>query len=139
MTINFDFAAKKPATGTTGAAHSGQNTDRPKAQVWLNIGFTQEVILVQGDKEVPETRFVSLPQGIPLDTMEALATNSSNKEFRAFQSARNDLLDQIMAAAEKLEAGEAKIINVQVELRRVKAEEAPIDSDANPFCKKLDL
>ena len=124
--FNKVFGNKKTTTAPT--------TDRPKAAYWLNIGYETDVV-----DEAGEHKFVSLPMGIPVDTQETLSTNSRSPEFAAFQSARNDLVDQIMALAGQLEAGESRILNLQIQLRRVNEEAAPIANANNPFVRKLDL
>lgn len=114
---------------------SGKSEDsRPKAQFWLNVGYDSGV-----EDEEGKTRFVSLPTGIPLDTQEKLPTNSRNGEFRAFQSARNDLLAQILDVAKSLAPGEEKILNLSLQLRRVNEEAEAIAPDENQFVRKLDL
>lgn len=131
MAIEFN---KTFGTKSTAAA---AKDERPKSQFWLNIGYETDVVDDNG-----ENRFVSLATGIPLDNMERLATNSRNKEFAAFQSARNDLYDQIMVVAKSLSAGEAKIIGVTdsglaIQIRRINNEAAEIPVDQNQFAKKL--
>lgn len=137
----FSFGASNMATSgidftkTFSAASAPKAAaDKPKAQFWINLGYESDVIDEDGTP-----RFISLPQGIPLDTQDHLPTNSRNNEFAAFQSSRNDLLDQITAHAAKLAAGESCILNLQIQLRRVNEEAAPIDNGANPFIKKLSL
>ena len=80
--------------------------DRPKAQFWLNIGY---VVHVPAEGGGTEQRFISLPSGIPLDTMEELKTNSSNALFARMQAARNGLFADLMATAKTLAPGEEKI------------------------------
>ena len=94
---------------------------------------------VQTADNQQETRFVSLATGIPVDTQEKLATNSRNAEYAAFQHARNNLHDQIMAAAQKLQPGEERMLNLQIQLRRVNDEVEPAFGDDNMFIKKVDL
>lgn len=123
--------------GSTNVQSNGKSDDRPKAQYWLNIGFESNF-----KDEDGSYRFVSLPQGIPLDTQERLPV-PRNREFAAFQAARNDVLDQLLAAAKKLAPGEAKIIcldentGLAVQLRRVNEEAEEIPADQNPFVRKL--
>ena len=124
------FGAAKPANPIGNKANSG---DRPKAKFWLNIGYDSGV----HDETTGGTKFVSLPAGIPLDGQERLATNSRNQEFAAFQSARNNLMDQIMARAEQLLPGEEVILNLSIQLRRVNDEVAEIAPGDNPFTKEL--
>lgn len=108
------------------------NADKPKAQFWLNIGY----IANEGEED---EKFISLPTGIPLDTQEPLPTNSSNADFRALRCAQNDLLEQLLAYAKDLEPGEEGVIQLQVQLRRVKAPEADIPAAENKYARKLAL
>jgi len=121
--------------GNQAKAATAVKEDRPKANLWLNIGYSVEVDTAEG----VEQRFVSLPVGIPLDTMEPLPTNSRNADFAAFQAARNNLHEQIMAAAQALQPGEEKILNLQIQLRRVNEESVAVDSSKNQFIKPLAL
>ena len=132
MSLNFEHTFGKPQ------ANNSSKDDRPKAQFWLNIGYPVTVKTEAGE----EQRFVSLPTGIPLDTQEALATNSRNAEFAAFQAARNNLHDQFMAVAAKLQPGEEKIIGLgdsglALQIRRVNVESAPVSTEHNPFVAAL--
>lgn len=110
-------------------ANKSAATERPKAKYWLNVGY------MAGEGE--DAKFISLPTGIPLDTQEHVSTKSSNADFRAMRCAQNDLLDQLTAFAEGLEPGEEGIIQLQVQLRRVKEEEADIPADENKYARKL--
>ena len=125
------FAAKAPAAAT--------GTARPKAQIWMNLGYEIQVPNNEGGME---TRFINLPMGLPLDTMEEVATTSSNEVFAAMQIAKNDLLKQLLAAAADLPAGGERIVNLQVQMRRVNdvaANVALSDPDVNPFLRKIAL
>ena len=119
---------------TKSDAPVSSNNDRPKAKYWLNVGM-----VVDSPVEGEETRFISLPTGIPLDTQERVPTNSKNDVHRAFQSARNNLLDQLLEVAEALAPGEEKMINLQIQLRAVSEESEAIPSDVNPFVIKAAL
>ena len=125
------FAAKQP-TAATGTA-------RPKAQIWMNLGYEIQVPNNEGGME---TRFINLPMGLPLDTMEEVATTSSNEVFAAMQIAKNDLLKQLLAAAADLPAGGERIVNLQVQMRRVNDVAANVtlsDPAVNPFLRKIAL
>lgn len=122
----------KKTFGEGGKATAGQ--DRPKSQFWLNVGYVAE-----GEGKEGEDAFVSLPVGMALDSQEKLSTNSSNAEFAQLQAARNDLLDQLLALAEGLEPGEAKVFQLDVQIRRVRNEvEVPTDA-TNKFARKLNF
>lgn len=127
----YKMAIQKFTFGqSNAAATSTAKADKPKAQLWLNIGYV-------ANEGSDDEKFISLPTGIPLDTQEPLPTNSSNADFRAMRCAQNDLLEQLIEYAQNLEPGEEGIINLQVQLRRVKAEAADIPADENKYARKL--
>lgn len=130
MAIDFQktFGASSNNVASTAKA------DRPKSQYWINIGYDSGVQDAEGNN-----RFVSLAVGIPLDGQEKLPTNSRNAEFAAFQAARNDLAEQIMAVAQTLQPGEERLLNLQVQLRRINEEHAEIAPENNQFARKLEL
>lgn len=124
------FAAKTAAAPATA---------RLKAQIWMNLGYEIQVPATDGTME---TRFINLPMGLPLDTMEEVATTSTNEVFAAMQIAKNDLLKQLLAAAADLPAGGERIVNLQVQMRRVNDAAANVqltDPAVNPFLRKIAL
>lgn len=128
----IDFARTFGAAPAAASAPSA--ADRAKAQVWLNIGYT-----ARGAGENGADRFVSLPVGIPLDTQEPVKLQGRNEDYLAFTSARNDLLDQIMAAANKLQPGEEKVLNLEIQMRRVGEEQVATAPSENKFSRQLDI
>lgn len=138
MSLNSGIDFKK--TFAQPAAASAAKADRPKAQYWLNIGYVVQVPVEGGGTE---QRFVSLPSGIPLDTMEEVKTNSSNVLFAQLQAARNDLFGQLMDQAKTLAPGEDKIFGeeggLQIQLRHVREENAEIKPADNVFSRPLSL
>lgn len=126
----YKMSIEKFTFGKTAAASSSAKAEKPKAQYWLNIGYV-------ANEGTDDAKFISLPTGIPLDTQEALPTNSSNEDFRAMRCAQNDLLEQLLEFAEGLEPGAEGIIQLQVQLRRVKAPAEDIKSDDNKYGRKL--
>jgi hypothetical protein len=123
--------AKNLFGGNKNAA-ANSRSDRPKAQFWLNVGLVKQV---KGEEV-----FLSLPVGIPLDTQDRLPETSSNKEFAQMQAARNNIMDQLLAYAQTMEAGDDVIIDLQVQLRRVKeTQEVSVKPEENPFAIALDL
>lgn len=144
MAISSSTFARTFGGLTAPTAGARPNDDRPKAEFWMNIGYTSEIAVEsEGEETRYEKRFVSLPTGIPLDTQEKLQTNSRNQIFAAFQGARNDLLDQVMEVAKTLAPGEEKIIGeageLQIQIRRVNGEAPQVAADANPFRRQLTL
>ena len=124
----------KPSFGPKTAATPAK--EYTKAAIWLNIGYEVQVATTDGTLE---SRFINLPMGLPLDTMEEVKTNSSNDTFAAMQVAKNDLLKQLLAAAADLAPGAERIVNLQVQMRRVNESSSVALSDptVNPFLKKL--
>jgi hypothetical protein len=109
--------------------------DRPKAQVWLNIGTTVPV-------PIPETGevedvFVALPVGIPLDTMEHMEVRGTNQNWHHLVQAKNWLLEQLQQLAEGVDAGGEELIDgLQVQIKRVGQAPAPA-ADQNPFLSAM--
>lgn len=102
--------------------------DKPKSQLWINVGYTQVVDGVNV--------FVSIPMGIPLDSVKELVTNTRNTEFNLLNQARNQLLADILAASEDLEAGEDHTLELEVQLRRIDKEPEPLAAGSvNPFLR----
>lgn len=140
-TTGVDFAAALAAMkGAQTAPGKPAATDKPKATLWLNIGYHIEVEVTAGDGSTSmENRFVSLPVGIPVDTMQLLPETSQNQGFAAFQAARNQLLKLVIAAGANLGDGEERPIALELQLRKVSAPQAPVAPDNNPFLKSLVL
>jgi hypothetical protein len=134
--VPIDFG-KTFGSKSNNVQSNGASSDKPKAQFWLNVGYVPESAV----EENPDYNFVSLASGIPLDTMQTLPTNSKNQLFAAFQSARNELRDQLIAAAKELKPGEAQVISttgpLAIQIRRVGEDAAPVPTETNPFSRNL--
>jgi hypothetical protein len=107
--------------------------DREPAQFWINIGYETDVPEDDGSGN----RFVSLGLGIPLDQIKELDTRSKNEMYSMFQAARNELRNELLEAAEALAPGEATIVTLQVQLRRVEDAAPPAHTGLNPFLRKV--
>lgn len=128
------YAPQMQATGNnagTGAAKE----PKPKSQFWINVG---RVVLVdavdeQGNAIVKE-EFISLPLGMALDDQQHRdLSRIQNPEFRNKEAARNALLDQLRAAAEQMQPGETKMVNLKIQLRRVNEDQVAPPAESNPF------
>lgn len=115
----LNFETSKTNTSNRSTSRQG-NTDRPAAKLWLNVGYDAN------------GRFVNLPIGIPVDTMESLPIRGQNEEWAQFQSARNDLLKAIQEAGDNLEPGAEVEVKLVVKLRKVN-EEIEVSKEDNPF------
>ena len=132
----IDFKAQ--FGNTSGNVRSGSTAaadDRPRAQLWLNVGVESNFVF--GDD--PEPRFLSLPVGIPLDTTEPLATNQRDRNFASFQATRNGLLQKLIDLGNSLEPGEEREVNLSVRIRKVEDVVEPATADGNEFLAGLQL
>lgn len=120
----LDFEAAKTNTSATSRSGRQAQSDRPAAKLWLNVGYDAN------------GRFVNLPVGIPVDTMETLPIRGQNEEWAQFQSARNDLLKAIQEAGDNLEPGAEVEVKLVVKLRKVN-EEIEVSKESNPFAANL--
>lgn len=100
--------------------------ERSPSMYWVNIGY--EV----ANPETGETTFVSLPFGLPLDSMRKVAGSSQLAE------AKNFLLESLLQHMQKeMRPGESQIIsNLQVQLR-VASEPKAANPEENPFIKGI--
>lgn len=128
--LSNNGSAARPTLFRNSGGNAGAADDRPKAQFWINVGYPVDVEI---DGGTTETRFVSMPMGIPVDTQEELKTNTGNAEWNMLQQARNALVQLLTETGKELKPGEERIVNLQVQLRRVKDESAQPDAKSNPF------
>lgn len=123
---------------TKNTALKGKDTaaakDLPKSQFWMNVGFTAEGAGAEG-----EDVFVSLPYGLPLDSMEHVNTKSKNENYVALQQARNGLLDQVKEAAATLQPGESMTVQLEVQIRRIEEEVEETPTTDNKFMRSFKL
>lgn len=121
-TLKFGKNAPKASTATV-------VEEKVKSQLWVNVGYSIEV---EGEQV-----FVSIPMGIPVDSIKELPTNTRNAEFNMLNQARNQLLADIASASEDLEPGESHVLELEVQLRRIDKEADPLPAgSSNPFLRK---
>jgi len=143
MAILVDFTAPTPTRAQAPTRVPFGNLpsapaagDRPKAQLYLRTGYT-----VTGDD-----RFVNLPFGLPIDTMNELDVKGQKPEWIALRQGQNAYLRQMIALGLKLAPGEDRLImsqpmgniTMQVRLYRVKAENEAVASVENELTIDLD-
>jgi len=128
MTMKLNL--KKPSAAAATEA-------RVKSEFWLNVGYVVEVDTDEGVVE----RFVSLPFGIPLDTMKPLEISGNSDVFAYLRMAQNELLESLLEAANELKPGESRVLGagdqLAIEIRRIKGERTDLKPGANPFARKL--
>lgn len=129
-----NFAALSARNSAPAAAAGATATTKPReeAKIWLNFGYPKLIPGVDGGEDT-ET-FVSLARGIPLDQVEKFDMTKQNRATMAtLRRDQNRFLDMLMAEADKLQPGEAKIIcfdettSLGIEMRRRGEGAAPIE------------
>lgn len=99
-----------PSAPVAPAARGRRDTAAPQAMVWLNVGYEAN------------GRFVSLPIGIPLDTMNPAPETGNNADWVNFRKAQNKLLKFLLDTAAGLQPGGDELIEgLQLQVRRVGA------------------
>lgn len=126
MALNF---AQKLAGQTETQAPAGE---KKTAKLWLNVGMT--IPMPQKDGTVVDT-FVSLPLGIPLDTIDAMEARGNSTEWHHMVQAKNWLLSELQNVAGALEPGKHETIEgLEIQLRRVAdAQSNGVPSAENPL------
>ena len=124
----LDFTAAANAT-----TRSANTADRPVAKVWLNVGYD---VQIKNEKGETETRFINLPVGIPVDTMEALPIRGQNEGYAQMRAAQNSLLEQLQGAGDNLRPGEEVEVRLTLKLRKAN-EQLAINNDENPMSINL--
>ena len=123
----LDFTAPAATAQTT--ARQGRRTGPrldangqplPESKLWLNLGYTKN------------DKFISLPLGLAIDTMEPQVARGQNVEFNKQVAAQNGLLKALQDAGFKLEPGETQTIVLECQLRRVN-EKMEIADEDNEF------
>ena len=106
----FDELEARAANATTAKRGQTQrNGDaRPAAKQWLNVGY-----------EDGEGKFISLPLGLAIDTMEPAEEKGSSIEWLEFVAARNELLAEMQKKGDQLAEGQELDLPLIVRLRKV--------------------
>jgi len=131
----LDFSKIAGAKTETAPAETTARGERPKPQVWLNIGITVPMENPQTG-EVEDT-FISLPMGIGVDTMDNVEGRGSNQNWANMVQAKNFLLDELKKAAEGIEPGNAELVSgLEIQIRRVGAAPVPAPGE-NPLLSAM--
>ena len=115
-------------------AQNQNGSEQKKSIFWINVGYKTGVEREDGSEII-----VTLPFGIPLDSMQYVQTNSKNQEWVELQQARNSLLDDLRKAASELAPGEEKELTLSVTLRRATEAVSEVADGSNKFARKGSL
>lgn len=127
MSINlFEANAGAPSGRRILFGNQGNpaNTERPKAKLWLNIGYEA------GGK------FINLPVGLPVDNMDPADVRGQNVDWIKQRSAQNALLDAVKKHGFSLQPGEEQTLQLEVRIRRVN-EEREVPQNENEYAVDL--
>ena len=91
--------------------------ERRQSKLWVNLGYKNA-----------DGKFVNLPVGIPIDTMELLAVRGQSEDWVKLTHERNMLIKQLQAIGDDMEPGQEQMLPLEVQLRRV-GNELEIDGD----------
>lgn len=91
--------------GATGVVANTNNTKKPKAKYWLNIG-----LVLPNPKNPEETQFVQVMGcGVGLDTVNRQEIKGS-LEFQQLLGVQSVLLDNLIERAKSLPVGESTVL-----------------------------
>lgn len=128
---NIKFGAQLPQQ-----AAAPSTTPRVPAEFWMNIGYRTQVLNEETGEMVE--KFVSLKQGVPLDTMARNDVSKGSKAYLQPATAQNELLDDVLEACKSLEPGEDRYITeLEIQLHRVRGPAEVIAPSENPFRRKM--
>lgn len=97
------------------------NEPRPQAEFFINVGVPITRTIERDGEMVEEEILLSLPFGLPLDTMSELVIRGNNEQWNADAAARNELLKALVKMGEGLDAGTGKMLpKLAVQLYRRK-------------------
>lgn len=97
------------------------NEPRIQAEFFINVGVPITRTIERDGEMVEEEILLSLPFGLPLDTMNELVIRGNNEQWNADAAARNELLKALVKMGEGLDAGTGKMLpKLAVQLYRRK-------------------
>lgn len=117
------------ALGNKPASRGGE--PRPQAEFFINVGVPITRTIERDGEMVEEEILLSLPFGLPLDTMNELVIRGNNEQWNADAAARNELLKALVKMGEGLDAGTGKMLpklSVQLYRRKDQVEAAADNS-----------
>lgn len=130
--LNFDTNTNTSSNSNNGSRGSrstpfgnqSNGQDRARSKLWLNVGYD-----VNG-------KFVNLPIGLGIDTMEAAQVRGQNEDFVKLRTAQNELLKALQDLGAKFAPGQEQEINLICKLRRVN-EDLEIAKEENEYSVDL--
>ena len=126
-TMNANSAASLISAALAG--NTSAKEEKQQAMVYLNVGIT--IPMPNAEGEVVDT-FVSLPFGLPLDTMAKMVTRGNNAHWNAMVDLKNGLLEALTTLGNAQEAGTGKVLpKLEVQIFHRKEASEPAAPSAN--------
>ena len=121
MAIVNNNASSLISQALGGKPASRGNEPRSQAEFFINVGVPITRTIERDGEMVEEEILLSLPFGLPLDTMNELVIRGNNEQWNADAAARNELLKALVKMGEGLDAGTGKMLpKLAVQLYRRK-------------------
>ena len=128
-TMNANSAASLIAAALGGNTQTSAKEEKQQAMVYLNVGIT--IPMPNAEGEVVDT-FVSLPFGLPLDTMTKMVARGNNAQWNAMVDLKNGLLEALTTLGNAQEAGTGKVLpKLEVQIFHRKEASEPAAPSAN--------
>ena len=126
-TMNANSAASLISAALGG--NTSAKEEKQQAMVYLNVGIT--IPMPNAEGEVVDT-FVSLPFGLPLDTMTKMVARGNNAHWNAMVDLKNGLLEALTTLGNAQEAGTGKVLpKLEVQIFHRKEASEPAAPSAN--------
>ena len=126
-TMNANSAASLISAALAG--NTSAKEEKQQAMVYLNVGIT--IPMPNAEGEVVDT-FVSLPFGLPLDTMTKMVARGNNAHWNALVDLKNGLLEALTTLGNTQEAGTGKVLpKLEVQIFHRKEASEPAAPSAN--------
>ena len=126
-TMNANSAASLISAALAG--NTSAKEEKQQAMVYLNVGIT--IPMPNAEGAVVDT-FVSLPFGLPLDTMTKMVARGNNAHWNAMVDLKNGLLEALTTLGNAQEAGTGKVLpKLEVQIFHRKEASEPAAPSAN--------
>ena len=96
MAIVNNNASSLISQALGGKPASRSNEPRSQAEFFINVGVPITRTIERDGEMVEEEILLSLPFGLPLDTMNELVIRGNNEQWNADAAARNELLKALV-------------------------------------------
>ena len=118
------FDIKSSAANNNSSNNQQSNNDREPSVYWLNIGTEVEINGVK--------KFVSLPMGIPFDSLQVKPYKGNNTEYAEFVAIQTQLVNAIREQFVNIPAGESRKLESKQLVMELRHAAAPTETPVVP-------